>query len=74
VFAYLSGYTFDSRSSHSFTAPENGAVKLSSVGFERGNLTTEMKDRPSVNWQELPLDAAGRPLAQPKSRRAKDGE
>ncbi len=74
VFAYLSGYTFDARSSHSFTAPENGAVKLSSVGFERGNLTTEMKDRPFVNWQELPLDSAGRPLAQPKSRRAKDGD
>lgn len=73
VFAYLSGYTFDSRSSHSFTAPENGAVKLSSAGFERGNLTTEMKDRPSVNWQELPLDAAGRPL-QTKPRRGKDGE
>jgi len=74
IFAYLSGYTFDSRSSHSFTAPENGAVKLSSVGFERGNLTTEMRDRPSVNWQELPLDAAGRPLAQSKPRRAKDEE
>ena len=74
VFAYLSGYTFDSRSSHSFTAPENGAVKLSSVGYERGNLTTEMRERPHVNWQELPLDAAGRPLSQPKSRRVKDGE
>jgi hypothetical protein len=74
VFAYLSGYTFDSRSSHSFTAPENGAVKLSSVGYERGNMTTEMRERPHVNWQELPLDAAGRPLAQPKSRRVKDGE
>lgn len=69
VFAYLTGYTFDSRSSHSFTAPENGAVKLSSVGYERGNLTTEMKDRPSVNWQELPLDAAGRPLAPSRTRR-----
>ncbi|MBK6918801.1 MAG: dihydrolipoamide acetyltransferase [Deltaproteobacteria bacterium] len=74
VFAYLSGYTFDSRSSHSFTAPENGAVKLSSVGFERGNLTTEMRDRPSVNWQELPLDAAGRPMPQAKARRGKDEE
>jgi len=69
VFSYLSGYTFDSRSSHSFTAPENGAVKLTSVGYERGNMTTEMSDRPSVNWQELPLDAAGRPLAATKSRR-----
>jgi len=73
VFSYLSGYTFDSRSSHSFTAPENGAVKLSSVGFERGNITTEMKDRPSVNWQELPLDAAGRPLSPTRSRRKVEG-
>ncbi|MBX7081418.1 MAG: dihydrolipoamide acetyltransferase [Nannocystaceae bacterium] len=74
VFAYLSGYTFDSRSSHSFTAPENGAVKLTSVGFERGNMTTEMRDRPSVSWQELPLDAAGRPMPQTRTRRAKEGE
>jgi hypothetical protein len=73
VFAYLSGYTFDSRSSHSFTAPENGALKLTSVGFERGNMTTEMRDRPSVDWQELPLDAAGRPLPQTRGRsKAKD--
>ena len=75
VFAYLSGYTFDSRSSHSFTAPENGALKLTSVGFEKGNMTTEMRDRPSVQWQELPLDAAGRPLpSSRKSAKAKDAE
>jgi hypothetical protein len=40
VFAYLNGYTFSSRSTHSFTAPENGALKLVSQGFERGNMTT----------------------------------
>jgi hypothetical protein len=75
VFAYLSGYTFDSRSSHSFTAPENGALKLTSVGFEKGNMTTEMRDRPSVQWQELPLDAAGRPLPSTrKGVKAKDAE
>ena len=62
VFSYLSGYTFESRSSHSFTAPENAAVKLGSIGFERGNPTTEMRDRPAVSWQEVPLDASGRPL------------
>ncbi len=62
VFAYLSGYTFDSRSTHTFTAPPNGAVKVTSVGFERGNMTTEMRDRPSVDWQSVPLDAVGRPL------------
>ncbi len=67
VFSYLSGYSFDSKSSHSFTAPENGAIKIVSSGYEEGNLTTEMADRPAVNWQEQPLDASGRPL--PKQRR-----
>ncbi len=62
VFSYLSGYTFESRSSHSFDAPENAAMKLASIGFERGNITTEMKNRPSVSWQEVGLDASGRPL------------
>ena len=62
VFSYLNGYTFDSRSTHTFTAPEDGAAKLTSIGFERGNMTTEMKDRPSIDWRVVPLDAAGKPL------------
>ncbi|MBL4685322.1 MAG: hypothetical protein JKY37_12080 [Nannocystaceae bacterium] len=69
VFSYLSGYTFESRSSHSFTAPENEAVKLGSIGYERGNPTTEMHDRPAVSWQEVPLDASGRPLPKRTSGR-----
>ncbi len=68
VFSYLNGYTFESRSSHNFTAPENGALRLLSVGFEKGNLTTEMKDRPSVDWQEVALDASGKPLPQQKTK------
>jgi len=71
VFAYLAGYTFESTSQHEFTAPERGALKLGSVGYEEGNLTTEMHDRPAVSWQEVPLDAAGRPLA---SRRPSKGK
>ena len=67
VFSYLSGYSFESNSAHSFTAPENGAIKIVSSGYEEGNLTTQMADRPAVNWQEQPLDASGRPL--PKQRR-----
>ncbi|MEM9459472.1 MAG: hypothetical protein AAGF11_35165 [Myxococcota bacterium] len=69
VFSYLNGYKFESRSSHSFTAPEGSAIKLVSQGYERGNMTTEMKDRPAVKWQEVPLDAAGRPM--PKTRTTK---
>jgi hypothetical protein len=71
VFSYLSGYTFESRSSHSFDAPENSALKLASIGFERGNITTEMKNRPSVSWQEVPLDASGRPLPGAGSKKSK---
>jgi hypothetical protein len=66
VFSYLNGYTFESRSNHAFTAPESGALKLLAVGFERGNLTTEMKDRPAVDWQALALDSSGKPL--PRAR------
>lgn len=71
VFSYLNGYTFESRSSHNFTAPENGALRLMSSGFEKGNLTTEMKDRPSVKWQEIPLDASGKPLPEGQRRSSK---
>ncbi len=73
VFSYLNGYTFESRSSHNFTAPENGALRLMSSGYEKGNLTTEMKDRPSVDWQEIPLDASGKPLPQTQRKPSKKG-
>jgi hypothetical protein len=69
VFSYLQGYTFESRSTHSFTAPENGAIRLVSIGYEKGNLTTEMRDRPAVDWQAVPLDASGKP--RPKSGASK---
>ena len=72
VFSYLNGYTFEARSSYNFTAPENGALRLLSVGFEKGNLTTEMRDRPKIDWQETPLDASGKPLPQTeRSKKAK---
>jgi hypothetical protein len=74
VFSYLNGYTFESRSSHNFTAPENGAVRLVSSGYEKGNLTTEMKDRPSVEWQEIPLDASGKPLPQAARKSGKNSK
>lgn len=69
VFSYLNGYTFESRSSYNFTAPENGALRLMSSGYEKGNLTTEMKDRPSIDWQEIPLDASGKPLPQAERKK-----
>lgn len=59
AFAYLKGYTFKSASTHSFAVAESGQFKLVSKGYERGNLTTEMKDRPAVEWQTVAVDASG---------------
>lgn len=67
AFSYLKGYTFKSASSHSFAVGESGQFKLVSKGFERGNLTTEMKDRPAVEWQTVAIDAAGN-LAAPAGK------
>lgn len=60
VFSYLRGYTFKSPANHSFVVGEQGAMKLVSKGYERGNFTTEMKDRPAVEFQALGLDGDGK--------------
>lgn len=74
VFNYLREYNFNSRSSHGFTVPARGSVKLVSVGFESGNLTTEMQDRPAVDWQEQVLDAAGNPVKPGQSNKRARGK
>lgn len=71
VFSYLSGYTFESTDAYDFVVPERGAMKVTSVGYEEGNLTTEMSDRPNVTWKTVRLDASGRPAAKRRSRKAK---
>ncbi len=65
VFSYLRGYTFKSAHPHSFVVSEGGQFKLVSKGFERGNFTTEMKDRPAVEFQVIGLEGAGDPAAAP---------
>lgn len=65
AFSYLKGYTFKSASIHAFNVGDSGQFKLVSKGYERGNLTTEMKDRPAVEWQTVAIDASGAPAAVP---------
>lgn len=67
VFNYLRGYTFKSPQSHSFVVGEGGQFKLVSKGYERGNFTTEMKDRPAVEFQVIGLDGSGDQPAGPPS-------
>lgn len=56
VFAYLEGYRFTVRSSHSFTAPEGRAMTLRVVGLESGGQTTPIEDRPTVRFVEAVTD------------------
>ncbi len=50
IFSYLSGYKFRIRSSYSFTAEEGKLTSVKIVGFEKGGITTDLKDRPSVRF------------------------
>jgi len=51
LFPYLQGYRFTVRSSHKFTAAEGKQTLLKVVGYEKGNITTDLKDRPAVDFR-----------------------
>ena len=51
IFSYLKGYKFTVRSSHTFTAGEGRQTDLTVRAFEKGNITTELKDRPGIEFK-----------------------
>jgi hypothetical protein len=50
IFSYLSGYQFTTKSSRTFTVNEGKEIKLEVVGFEKGDATTPLEDRPDVRY------------------------
>ncbi len=63
VFSYLKGYTFKIKSSYAFTAEEGKVTTIRVVGYEKGGITTDLKDRPAVRYDvEVKQDASGAPL------------
>jgi len=59
IFSYLRGYTFTVRSSHTFTAAEGRQNAITVKVYEKGNITTELKDRPAIKF-EVNLYSAGK--------------
>lgn len=62
VFTYLRDYTFKLRASYPFTAEEGKLITVKAVAFERGGITTDLQDRPSIRFetrvkQDIPVDA-----------------
>ena len=51
VFSYLKGYKMTVRSSHTFLAGEAKSTAITVVGYEKGNLTTNLQDRPAVDFR-----------------------
>ena len=71
IFSYLNGYVFTLRSSYTFRAEEGKQVRLKVVGFEKGGMTTDLKDRPAIRFDMELLDVKrGAPTAaaEPKAQ------
>lgn len=52
VFTYLRGYTFETKSAHSFTTVEGKTVSVIATALEKGGVTTPLNERPSIDWNE----------------------
>jgi hypothetical protein len=72
VFSYLEGYKFTVTSSYTFSAEPGKVTTVKVVGYEKGGLTTELKDRPAVRYDvEVNRDAATKPQAQAEQKESK---
>jgi hypothetical protein len=50
VFNYLEGYKFKVQSSYTFNAEPGKVTTLKVVGYEKGGLTVDLKDRPAIRY------------------------
>jgi uncharacterized small protein (DUF1192 family) len=50
LFSYLEGYKFKVQSSYTFNAEPGKVSTIRVVGFEKGGITTELKDRPAIRY------------------------
>jgi hypothetical protein len=72
VFSYLEGYKFTVSSSYTFSAEPGKVTTVKVVGYEKGGLTTELKDRPAGRYDgEVNRDAAPKPQAQAEKKESK---
>ncbi len=50
VFSYLEGYKFKLQSNQTFTAEGGKITSVKVVGFEKGGITTDLKDKPAIRY------------------------
>jgi hypothetical protein len=65
VFSYLEDYRFKVQASYTLDAQPGRVLTVKAIGHEKGGLTTELKDRPAINFtadtqrEEAPRSAPG---------------
>jgi hypothetical protein len=73
LFSYLEGYRFRVQSSYAFNAEAGKVNTIRVVGFERGGITAELKDRPAVRYDvEVVREEATRRGATPAADEGDD--
>jgi hypothetical protein len=50
VFSYLEGYKFKLQSNQTFNAEGGKITSIKVVGFEKGGITTDLKDKPTIRY------------------------
>jgi len=63
VFSYLKGYKFKASSSNTFLAADGKATMVTVVGYEKGGMTTNMEDKPAVEFKVNLVAPEGAPAA-----------
>jgi hypothetical protein len=61
LFSYLEGYKCRVQSSNAFTADPGKVTSIKVVGYEKGGITAELKDRPAVRYDVDMQREDGRP-------------
>jgi hypothetical protein len=51
VFSYLKNYNFKAQSSQTFVAGEGKATVITVVGYEKGGMTTNLEDKPDIQFR-----------------------
>lgn len=51
LFSYLDGYEFKLKANYTFFAAKGRVLKITAVGYQKGDITMDLKDRPSIKFQ-----------------------
>jgi hypothetical protein len=50
IFSYLEGYKFKLQSNQTFNAEGGKVTTVKVVGFEKGGITSDIKDKPAIRY------------------------